>query len=242
MRRAFSLIEVLVAVALVAGLAMAMSGFIWGVRMRRDSIATDAARLQGIASLFAHIEADVLTCVAGEAGQAGIQGGPDSLRLLTRGVGLVWGGQGPDVGDMQGAEYMFKGDRVSGTRWRGASREGDLGDDTIIEGLGLVRFRFFDQGQWVTRFDSAQAGRLPAAIEISVWFVSPPDLESDTLDESEDSIPTEEPGFGAALVSDEPMRAAAGADANEMLTGRPANPDRVRVIAIPDGPEAWGSR
>lgn len=146
------------------------------------------------------------------------------------------------MGDLQGAEYVFKGDRVSGTRWRGASREGDLGDDTIIEGVGLVRFRYFDQGQWVTRFDSAQAGRLPAAIEVSVWFVSPPDLDTDTLDESEWSIPAEESGFGAALLSDEPTRVAAGADANEMLTGRPANPDRVRVIAIPDGPDAWGAR
>lgn len=242
MRRAFSLIEVLVAVALVAGLAMAMSGFIWGVRLRRDSIATDAAWLQGIATLFAHIEADVLTCVAGEAGQAGIQGGPDSLRLLTRGVGLVWGGQGPDVGDMQGVEYVFSASRVSGTRWRGASREGDLGDDTIIEGVGLVRFRYFDQGQWVTRFDSAQAGRLPAAIEISVWFVAPPDLEPEAIEEPEASMPVVEPEFDASVQANGPTLKGAVVDANDGVTSRPANPDRVRVIAIPDGPDAWGAR
>jgi len=233
MKRAFSLIEVLVAVALVAGLAVAMSGFIWGVRARRETLATDAARMQGIAALFMHVENDVLTCVAGEAGKAGVRGGPEQLSLLTRGVGLVWGGDGPDLGDIQGVEYTFAGSSVTAKRWRGASREGDLGEDTIIEGVGLVRFRYFDQGRWVSSFDSVSAGRLPAAIEIAIWFVPPPDLET-LIDEAD----------APANLADEtsPVPGGGSLEAPGGASDRPANPDRVRVISVPDGPDAWGAR
>lgn len=220
--RGFSLVEVLVAIALLILLAAAMSAFTWRLVERRARLTAEADRQRDVGALFTHIETDLLTSVAGDGGQAGISGDGAGLKLLTRGVGLVAGDAGPDVGDLQGCEYRFAGGRVTGKRWKGAKADAALGEDVIVAGVGRVRFRYFDERAWHESFDSVKAGRLPAAVEVAVWFDAPP-----ALTRTEDPAPS--PAGGGS--GDE------GAEAAQEEAWPSA--DRVRVIVVPDGPDAW---
>lgn len=224
MRRAFSLIELLVAVALIGAIASAMTFFTWRLIERRDRLTAMVQRQQGLAVLLGHIEADLLTCVAAEGAAPGVSGTGESLRLLSRGVGLVAGPGGPDLSDLQGTEYRFSGGRVTGRRWAGASASASLGEDEIVAGVGRIRFRYFDRGAWRASFDAAKEGRLPAAIEVAVWYDAPPSEHDPEPSRPDEAGSAGEPQ-AAPVEEDDPVGPA---------------PDRVRIIIVPDGPDAWG--
>jgi hypothetical protein len=123
------------------------------------------------------------------------------------------------LSDLRGAEYTFDpGNKtVSARRWVGTSGTGL--PYPIGEGVELLRIRYFDGTQWTDTFDTLAAGSLPVAIEVSIWQTR----------------------FGPALpgAGDAPMSAGEGM-APPPLAGDPDEPirapDRVRLIAVPDGP------
>src|SRR5690606_32158965 len=98
-----------------------------------------------------------------------------SLRVLSRSVmlGMQRARGRMELDDLRSTEYRFDATRGVVTAARASvlfADEQGGGREVILEGVERVRFRYYDGQEWLTRFDSATAGRLPAAIEISVWF------------------------------------------------------------------------
>lgn len=206
-RRGFTVMEVMLALALGAMLAGALMSFVWRMSSQQRALALAASDSQGADALLDRLEADLLGAIAGDARRgAGVQGSATRLQLLTRGVDLGDGG----ATDLQRAVYEFIGPMMWLARGPvdGAGAEG--GERHALSARAMrARFRYFDGRSWVLSFDSKSAGRLPAAIEVALWFE-----------------PIGEPG-------------AAGVAPPE----RWPEPDRVRVMVIPDAPEAaWSVR
>lgn len=214
-RRGFSLVEALLALALTAMLAVMASSFLSNLsRAKRDSQAA-ALELRSIGTFLDRLEDDLATSLAGGDGLgAGIVGGSDRLVVLSRGVGIP---TDPALGekasreqlsDLRGTEFVFDGaGGILGRRWIGASGGGP--SLPVAQGVGALRFRYFDGTAWASSFDSSKSGGLPVAIEVSVWTA----------------------GSGAAA------QAAKDVESGEIGARMPA-PDRWRLITVPDGPVA----
>jgi prepilin-type N-terminal cleavage/methylation domain-containing protein len=245
MRRArgFTLAEMLVAIAVLLGLVGAILSFLFGL-MERRAVMLDAGRdAQAGTVIIDRIEADMLAGLAGGGRMgAGIQGQGGAVRLLTRGVSLsmagveeaAGGGQVmSDLGDLQGSEYRF--DETTGSlearRWNG-EEPGDSSFEIVSERVERFRLRYFDGRRWRSTFDSGSNGGLPVAIEVSLWFGEAGGAPADEIM----AIP------GGDL-SD-----AEGSSLEELLVGETGEatvpvrePDRTRIIIMPDGPSAtWG--
>jgi hypothetical protein len=104
------------------------------------------------------------------------------------------------------SEYQLSGTELRARRWDAASEPGP-GWDTLSTRLARLRLRYHDGMQWRSEFDSAADG-LPRAVEVAMWFGAAPTAE-----------PVESEGFGVP-------------EQRETRWGRP---DRLRVIAVPDG-------
>ncbi|MFM9994419.1 MAG: prepilin-type N-terminal cleavage/methylation domain-containing protein [Phycisphaerales bacterium] len=237
-RRAFTLLEVLLALTLVLVLSGAVYGFLWNLLGERDRMSESAAHADAAGLVIERLEDDWLGSLAGLAGKPGIEGDTASIRVVSRGVTvpLEAGDRGAPLGDVHGSEIAW--DRFAGTvrarRWHGPTPGGSF--ETITEGVQRLRFRYFDERSWASSFDSASAGRLPAAVEVAVWF-GPPLERPETASESDPSAAADRPDDAGAR---------AEADRGEDLDPPPTperEPDRVRVMVIPDGPtSAWRER
>lgn len=234
MKRGFTLIEVMLALALLVLLVAGVIALQWSIGDSRQRIIESARRSQEVGVLLERLEADLLTSIAGDdALGAGIKGDGSSLTVLARGVWL----SGPSAADRATPEQIGAGlgkrpasDLVE-TRVALAAGELRLsrkmagpGADVLlpaIEGaisadIEALRMRYFDGATWLDSFDSLEAGGLPAAVEIAVWWKhgSEPSVAVRTEGEADTAN-----ADGAALKPVLPERA----------------PDRVRVIAVPEG-------
>jgi hypothetical protein len=198
-RRAFTVMEVLLALGLGAMLAGAVTAFAWRIASSQRSLALAAADAQGADALLDRLESDLLGAIAGDARHgAGVRGSSTRLRVLTRGVDFADGG----AADLQEAVYEFIGPML----WLARGPAGQPNERHALSSRALrARFRYFDGRSWSTAFDSATSGRLPAAVEVALWF--------------------------------EPLGPSAPPPDHW------PEPDRVRVLVIPDAPEAaWSAR
>ena len=239
--RAFTLLEVLIAIALVLSLLGSMFSFLFNMLAARARALDYAAKQLAAATLIERAEADLMSCLVGDdAWGPGIDGTATRLRVLTRGVAVSLaerGTQDPAVlGDLQWVEYRF-----DAARGRLEAGRGPAGPDSPAEFAPLggsiykVRFRYHDGNGWRDSFNSVSADRLPAAVEIAVWFHPWPGEEPpEPADEESDRF-TFDSGGG---FDDRAFAAESDLD----LFDEPM-PDRVRVIAIPDaaGPDEGSS-
>lgn len=217
-RGAFTLIEVVLALGLIIVLLGSMMTFVWDLADRRTTLSRAARDVQAGGAIIERIEADLLSGLAGDDGVgAGVKGTETNLRLLTRGVWMGGGGE-PAVGaDVQGSEYKFDplSGHLTGRRW--SHRDPGGGGELVSDRVERIRFRYFDGREWRSEFDSLKEGSLPVAIEVAVWFTA---LKNETA-----------PGMTGDL-SD---------TGKEWSTSKKwPEPDRLRVIIVPDGPQsAW---
>lgn len=171
-RHGFTLVEVLIVLGLLALLSGSMFGFLWNLHRQRDRLIAMGEDEQAGGVVIERIENDIYCSIAGGRGGAGIQGSATSLRILTRGVwaSAEAGGRplGEALGDVQGTQLAFGGGVLSASRWTGA---GGSGEAEVVSGrIAACRFRYFDGREWKESFDSQAAGRLPAAVEVCLWF------------------------------------------------------------------------
>lgn len=244
--RAFSLLEVMLAVAMIAALAGGLSTFLYGVLQRREAINRFAAASSRADDIVSRLESDLATCVAFDAATgSGVRGGARSILIVSRGVGPKSDREQSLLAPMQVTEMEF--DAAAGTLRARRRAPDDAGApwDTIPRVIAALRFRYHDGTQWRDSFDSAQEGMLPVAIEVCIWTGEP----------SSAGPAASSPGSGAPAA-----RGATGGSGEEGVDGGgvgqaepesasevgptatlPARPpDRTRVLVIPDAPmTAW---
>ena len=249
MRRcAFTLTETLVAIVLLLTLSGAVMSFFWNSLERRDTLLALSGEVRAGTLLLERLEADFLTAIAADGkGGAGIVGDRASVRVVSRGVRptLNGGTASGSLGDEQGLAVRFDGasGRVSLRRWSGDD-PGEGSDEVVAEGVSALRLRYFDGRSWRDSFDSKAAGDLPVAVEVALWFRRPGDPLPRAAVESEGISPPED-GSGTGWEEDDPFAAPASFDDAMAWEDEvePADlperePDRVRVIIVPDGPSA----
>jgi prepilin-type N-terminal cleavage/methylation domain-containing protein len=215
-RPGFSLLEVLLALALVVLLSGGIFGFLWNLVDRRDALIRATGDAQSAGALFELLEADIACAIAGDPVLgAGIVGDDRQLTVLSR---RVWAPTSPPersaaAGDLQRSEYTFS--LASGTvRLKrspvSSSSRGIAVDDVVCERIAAFRLRYFDGRAWTSTFNTVEKRDLPLAVEVAVWFGTP------------GSVP------------------AAAGEADEVEPSVPLrSPDRLRIICIADGPTTW---
>jgi prepilin-type N-terminal cleavage/methylation domain-containing protein len=233
--RGFTLVEVLLAIALIAVIAGGATGLALGLVSRRELIDRVGARDRGISILMDQIERDALAAFAGapDAAARGFDGGPSSLSIASRARG--WSGAGPSTLDVVESRYRFDaggdGDgppgRVLATRGRGAPEE------TLARGVALLRLRYHDGVAWTDRFASGADGRgLPWAIEVAVWFGDPAEFGGGAGASADAGEASADAGDAAASRDEAASGGEDGASEPRGIITRP--PDRLRVIMVPD--------
>jgi type II secretory pathway component PulJ len=200
----FTLFEILVSVGLFGLLVFAMSSFLGDARRVRTRVAADVERNLAVAAMVGELGKAVATCVAADGGR-GVRGAATSIEVAFAGV-PAWKVASPEpqaaLGPMDTFSLRFDEDdgRVE------IGRDGGAATRTAIA-FEAVRFRFLDGDGWVEEFDSTELGRLPRAVELSIWFAG------------RDPVAVERPEFDAA-------------DGASPVPARPA--DRRRIFAVPD--------
>lgn len=167
-RRGFTVIEVIVACALLLLLMSAVMSMMWNARDQRTRVSAMSASTRDVLAMLDQIETDLTTAIAADPREgAGISGDDRSIRVLFRGVWLRGSVADRAPRDLQGASYSFDADasRIEGERW---SASGDRSRATLCERVADVRFRYAEGQSWSDAFDAAERGRMPLAVEISV--------------------------------------------------------------------------
>jgi prepilin-type N-terminal cleavage/methylation domain-containing protein len=170
--RAFTLIEVLIAIALMLALSAGIFSYISGLLSKRDRLVEATSQQATAATLFEELENDLATTFAADAtGAPGVQGEGAWVVVRCRAVGARSGtGAVSDLGDIQGGEMRFASGALSARRYGKAP--GNL--ETVATGIERLRFRYFNGTEWLDSFDSAATGDLPVAIEAALWFGTAP--------------------------------------------------------------------
>jgi type II secretory pathway component PulJ len=221
--RAFTLLEVLVAIALVVALVGALLGFFHDILTTRAIALEHALQQRAAATLVERLETDVVATLVGDVRSgAGVRGEATRLRLLTRGVMPQLASRGLDdpapLGDLQIVEYLFNqaAHRLEARKSSASAGEAESSFAPLGGEIAHVRFRYLDHRQWRETFDSLAAGHLPQAVEVAIWFNSwPADSSASGDEDSSDESSTD---FAAKRAS-----------------RRLPQPDRLRVIMLPDG-------
>lgn len=239
-RRGFTLLEVLIAIALILGLVGSMFAFMFDLLSSRIRALDYTAKQLAATTLIERVEADLMSCLVGDrTSGAGIKGDGNRLRILTRAVAASLAERGIDdpavFGDLQLVEYRFNEQRrlIEARRTPlGDSQTGDTSFSALGNPVYKVRFRYHDATAWRDSFDSLFADRLPLAVEIAVWFNPWPGEETDRLpdDEGDDAAMPSRLTFDTDTGFDE----RAFAEASDLDQFDEPRPDRIRVIIVPD--------
>jgi prepilin-type N-terminal cleavage/methylation domain-containing protein len=212
--RAFTLIETLLALALVALLSGSVFGFLFSLAERRRDLDRVVHREEGASVLCEQIEAGLLCALVGDATIGpGVKGDGGSIRIVSRGVRLPSGKAGAKgATDLVASEFRFDAGsgQVRAKRWEVGQSEPDA--EVLIEHVRSLKIRYRDGDEWVESFDSVARNRLPGAVEVSLWF-------GDAAPASKDDEPAKEKVVDAQAT--------------------PPPPDRVRLVALADsgGPQ-----
>jgi type II secretory pathway pseudopilin PulG len=240
-RRGFSLFEVLVAIGVILALSIALGAFVQDVSRSRERLDEAMARQRSADAAIEALERALATTVVEDAILGtGVRGTADRLELVARGV-PAW-----RLGDSRARRRSLE-DRERLSIVGGVA---SIGESIVRRGEGAearegivpatIRFRYHDGEAWRAEFDSLRTGRLPLAIEMSLWWRRDREPSTDesgdfeefadrldrlAFDDDEMSAEREDDLGGAAEALDVPR---------EELGGPARSPDRVRVIAVPD--------
>lgn len=163
-KRGFTLLEVMVGLAIIAALVGALSGFLINLNDARARLTTTVERVECADAVFALVDRALATAVVVDPQfGAGVGGNESTLRVVRSGVGL---GQGdaPLLDDRERCEVRFLASAGRIEISRGDRR------DIIDVPVRTVRIRYLSERGWRDAFDSRDDGAFPVGIEISIWF------------------------------------------------------------------------
>lgn len=163
-RRGFSLLEAIVGVAIAAAFVSAIAIFATNLGDVRARLSRSAAELETADAVFSELERACASAVVDDPRLgAGIAGNESAVALVRCAVGL---GEGRDelLSDRGAVRLEF-----DGAARRIALRRGSLRDE-LPAPVRAMRIRYLDDGGWTDAFDSAEAARFPALLEVSIWF------------------------------------------------------------------------
>ena len=225
--RGFSLIEVLLALGLLAGIAGGALGLFENLTRRQEQVRGHSERTIGSGRLVQALERALATSFAQQAdGSAGVRG--DRVSILVHHSGVI-GSRVDRAADTRslGLEWSASDGSIRASfAGEGVERE----HETLVRGVERVRFRYFEGARWRSSYDSVERGGLPSAIEMAIWYapMSQPLRGGGPARDDRAALDTE---IDAAF--------EAGLDAQSMEAAPPTRaPDRLRVFVIPDAPEA----
>jgi len=162
--RAFTLLEAIVSVAIVAALLGALGVFIRNLGDARTRLATSVERIECADAVFALVDRALATAVVADpALGAGVGGNERSLRIVRATVGLGEG-DAPLLAERERCEVRFDGGTGRIELARGDRR------DAVEVPVHAMRVRYLVEGGWRDAFDSRDAGVFPVGIEVSIWF------------------------------------------------------------------------
>ncbi len=220
--KGFTLVEVLVAIGLLLALSGVLSGLLFGLMERRDRVAIEAARQGAVDVLFAEIDGALVGAFVEGPDGAGIVGSERGVRIMSRGVRVS---PGSGLGDVVGIEFVHDPSRrvLMARRFQPGDATGAVMEVAATD-VARVRVRYLDGAAWKSSFDSGTLGRLPAAVEVSVWF------------DDAAASGAEEATRGGAEGEDGDLELEAEGLLEDSEGDGPA-PSRRRVMVVPDGPE-----
>ena len=190
-RRGFTMVEVLLGLALMLALSAGLLGYVWGLLDKRDRLVEVSRRQAAAAAVFEELENDLATTFAADAGgRPGVKGDGSSVAVRCRGVaGRNAPGSAGDLGDLVGGEVRFEGGAISARKL--GRRDGEF--EVVSEGVERLRLRYYDGTEWLEEFDSAALGELPVAIEAAIWFGEAAAAEEEDAELEDDAAPGRAP-------------------------------------------------
>jgi prepilin-type N-terminal cleavage/methylation domain-containing protein len=231
--RAFTLIEVMVSMVILLILAGSIGWTVIEMREKAAVMRRASDDLSIATTMFEILDGALMNCVALDptSGGAGVRGNSESLEVVSRGIVADLTGEGGALSGVIRTRFEFVPAipelRIARS---GASGGGSL--EPVSRRVERVRFRFHDGSGWQDSFDSREAGGLPVAVEVAIWFATAleatarPSVAGAGMDADEGFDPRDFEGFGA------PMRG----EFDDLADGPTRAPDRYRVFAVLDGP------
>lgn len=238
-QRAFTLVEVLIALGLSAALLASAFSFYFNLLNTRKRLVERADQQRAADVIIDQLAASLTTCIVGDQSNgAGVKGTAVALTIGSRSVAanLAERGAGdPAVfDDLQMTEIRFSeaGGIITINRWNPLGGEGARESaQTLTQRIGKLRFRYFNGSTWRDTFDSLNASALPIAVEVAIWFDTDGEENAENTgtnataaDDSSDAENSNAGGFDEFAFA---MRDDRGF-ARERL------PDRWRVFRVPD--------
>lgn len=234
-RKAFTLIETIIAVALLMLLSAGVLAFVNDLRSQRELLADLGADLEAGSVLLERIDRDLTLSIAYDAEReaSGIVGDARSLTIVAR---RIWPDPSNPTRGLRGtARSTYRFDPETNQ----LTVDIDGNESVLSDRVEVIRFRYNDSGDpgvWRDAFDAAADGGLPVAIEVAVWFLPPGQGEAGSDAQSDDQPMSQ---LDAMLAE---QRAAAEAEAFADGAGEwpERQPDRWRIFAIPDAEPTGG--
>lgn len=235
--RAFTLIEVMLSLVILVILASSIG---WAVREMRDKtmvLRRASEDLTISTSLFDLLDASITNSVALNPvdGSAGIRGTPESIDIVSRGVLADLDAEASSLAGLTRLRINFDPQSPELTVGR-ASASSAASMQPVSERIEFMRFRYHDGQQWSDSFDSRDQGRLPLAVEVSVWFVTALDERAEPADPDQPStIPEDAPE--ADPFEFDGMGAPVRSDIEQSSETPQRRPDRYRIFSVLDAPQ-----
>jgi len=234
--RAFTLMEVMLSLVILLILASSIG---WAVREMRDKTmvlrrASDDLTLS--TSLFELLDAAMTSSVALNPvnGTAGIRGTPDTIEIVSRGVLADLDADASSLAGLTRLRINFD-PQVPVLAVGRAAASSAAAMQPVSQRVEFIRFRYHDGQQWSDSFDSRDQGRLPVAVEVSLWFASALDERAEPSDaeptsrfaaDAQETDPFEFDGMGAPIRS----------DIEQSVPNPQRRPDRYRIFSVLDAP------
>ncbi len=214
-RRGFTLVETLIAVGLLSAVLMTTAWYVQQVVASRQRLAYRVEQSVICTAMFKRLDEDLATTLVGSSQMGpGIKGSIESIEILSRRLPLASQAGSPASAKL--VDLNRSGIRIAASTGTVEMMLGPAGVppawSTLGRGIRQLRFRYLDGRRWMESFDSLETGRLPRAIEVSIWF---------EREQAQDSAPE------------------GRADATVKVDD--ASPDRRQIISIPDSVGSGGA-